>query len=215
MSDQEQTVVETPVEETVAEETTVAATTAEPAPVEAQPEVSTLPPIPTPTPAVLRRGPETCQDMLVRLYGADIMTPEIQQHVGALNDYAIAMAPNRPINADTIQSVQINLYQTIVALLSSAGISPVMGGTILVWFFNTHRYGAFSRAVVHRGVDTLRISEAEKRGFKAIVTALGSIAPPLTRQYVIRSFDINKLAQSFAHQPSVAEGLAAYLTQQV
>lgn len=113
--------------------------------------------------------------------------------IRVFEDYVKHMDVNKPMDAERGIKYQVNLWKSILIVLTKAPREEFKSGwNLILNYFNTFRDTVFSEAYIHRFAAHWNISTVELKMFQAVINLLHLTCNPNTRQVGLKQVDMEK-----------------------
>lgn len=124
-----------------------------------------------------------------------------------LDAYNEAMHPGRPIEPRKAAQFQRSLYYSFLSALGLPGRQSQLALDAILWYFNTHRQGAYSQYLIFRPIPANTMSKAEIESLRMLLHLFYNTADPKTRKVNLRSMvDMRKVVETLPN-PKTRESL--------
>ena len=153
-------------------------------------------------------APATIDEYFAQRYPNMVEVPiGVRAMIENLDAYNEAMAPNRPIDARMAGQYQRSLYYAFIAALGLPGRQSQLALDAILWYFHTHRAGAFSQYLIFRPLPAKIMSAAEMSGLKMMLHLFYNTSDPTTRKVNLRAMvDMRKVVEALP-TPKTRESL--------
>lgn len=116
--------------------------------------------------------------------------------ITAIENYAEAMKPGKPVDGDAGARIQFGFWKTILTVAESADVAEFkILWNILLGFFHQERAGVFHERYVFRFSEFWVQSEAELTGFQRILNLIKLTADANTRQQSLKQVDLQRMLE--------------------
>lgn len=127
----------------------------------------------------------------------------------ALERYAVAMAPGKPLSNEQGATLQVGLYRVLVNVLNRPGPEFVPLWTLILAFAHAHAKDVFNPRYLHRFWSYLKLTPNELRSFERILNLISVTANPQMRSLGIKQVDLKIVLKYLAH-PNIVQNIRAY-----
>ena len=123
--------------------------------------------------------------------------PPIAKYINErMLDYVMSMSGNRPIDASTGATHQVNLYYTILMALEQETVNDsLLCLDIILSHINNSISDCFSDRLVYRFFSNMNIDAKKRSGFEKIMYMLLNISDTTKRRVFLARMDVNRILE--------------------
>lgn len=107
-----------------------------------------------------------------------------------LNEYAVQMAPRRPVTDAKVIEQQKLLYEALQKTINDSGDDFFKLMKTVLAFFEEHKNGVFHETRVFRGFDNITLSSEDRVAFQRLLNLFKLVANPQSRKLALKQVDL-------------------------